>query len=170
MMSTMRTSGRLWKSLVVAPAVLIGLNSMAHAEEFTGRECWYYERAWEYPIGEDHIFVGGPVKGVFINDAGEGSFMHNAATVCSWSFDYNFKVEPAVYFGTGHCVYTDGDGGRVVLQWTEDSEKFEWFWTSGTGKYEGISGSGTTENVAFATHNAGEYSGCNVVNGTWEAR
>lgn len=87
------------------------------------------------------------------NDAGEGGFIHYAVGDCATL--QVVDVEAGTVAIDGYCSYRDGDGDRIFESMTTngpvqigaialDSE-----WTGGTGKYEGIGGTFTTELFAM---------------------
>ncbi len=50
--------------------------------------------------------------------------------------------------GHGYCDAVDADGDRWWIWWNNTPEGNKWGFIGGTGKYEGITGGGTTEALA----------------------
>ena len=50
--------------------------------------------------------------------------------------------------GHGYCDAVDADGDRWWIWWNNTPESNKWGFIGGTGKYEGITGGGTTESLA----------------------
>ena len=95
---------------------------------------------------EGRTFFVGSFSGPFFNDAGSG-FLHHSAWVCPGTNDI---VGGVVAAGGGYCTMTDADGDRVFSSWTAKGTEpgrvsGEFRFTGGTGKYRGITGSGTFE-------------------------
>lgn len=99
-------------------------------------------------VEKGHFYWTGEFSGTFFNDKGAGSLFHLAGVKCpAWS-DLNFNSDR--WTGGGYCIVTDLDGDQATLAWRNEGAPgagrgnagtFEY--TSGTGKYEGISGMNT---------------------------
>jgi len=122
----------------------IGLASSAQAEDWkvTGVFGWFGVGT-AHQIEDGHYYWVGEFSGTFFNDKGEGSLFHRAGVKCPAFFDANYNTSKHV--AGGYCVITDTDGDQAYLSWKNAGDNivgpgtFEY--TSGTGKYEGISGS-----------------------------
>ncbi len=102
---------------------------------------WHYSSGQNISIDDGHIIWGGVVSGPFVGDGGQG-LLHTAAASCTFSGEFR---KDAVTHNSGDCVVTDADGDKVTMYWkcTECPGKGDLIITRGTGKYEGITGSGT---------------------------
>lgn len=93
-----------------------------------------------------------------IRDDDQASPLNFSAHDCGGTL----AVEPdGATSGAGTCMATDKDGDVWWLVWTSDGKTGgTWQAISGTGKYAGLSGSGTTKFVAnFPDRSAISYSG-----------
>jgi hypothetical protein len=148
----------------------------AFGEDFAGQCTFTYGRSWEIPIADEYVVIGGITRGVFANEAGDGSFLHNASVQCSSTWDADFGI--GNFFGLGHCVFTDGDEDYAVLRWYRNSSKLAdahswqeqsgWAWTHGTGKFKDIFGVGGRENAPLVREGPGLKSPVDAISGTWE--
>ena len=173
--------GGIWKALVAAPMMLVGLSLAAYANDFSGEHSYHYQRAVQMPVavGDEPTVVAGATKGIFRNNAGDGSFLHGVAVECtqSWSntaaWDVAEDETTATFDGVGHCVFTDWDNDQAILWWrgvwlAGTAVDYRWEWTGGTGKYQGITGSGQLEDLGYTEHVQGVESGVIKITGTWE--
>ena len=95
-----------------------------------------------FDIEEGHQFFTGEFNGTVFNDAGSG-FLHLASHVCPGASD----IVNGVFNANGYCVITDSDGAKAFLAWKCGGPlprcTGDWRFLGGTGKYTGLSGSGT---------------------------
>ena len=83
--------------------------------------------------------------------------MHGTAWVCPGMNDLLKGVSLA---SQGYCIVTDKDGDKAFVAWKGRKETEpnkgggDFQWTGGTGKYSGIKGNNTFEDV-FVTPNSG---------------
>ncbi len=160
-------------------ALLLVAAGAANAGDFSGEHSYHYQRVVQMPVGDDPPVVAGATKGIFRNKAGDGSFLHGVPVECtaSWSntaaWDVAEDESTATYDGVGHCVFTDSDNDQAILWWhrvwlagTEVDSR--WEWTGGTGKYQGITGSGQIKDVLWTEHVQGMDSGVEEITGSWE--
>ena len=128
---------------------LITLAPAVHAADWKvkGHFGWFgVGKAVEVEKG--HFYWTGEFSGTFFNDKGAGSLFHLAGVKCpAWS-DVNFSSDR--WTAGGYCIITDLGGDQATLVWrnagtpgagSANAGTFEY--TSGTGKYEGISGNNT---------------------------
>ena len=164
-----------------AAVMLFVVAGAASAGDFSGEHSYHYQRAVDMPVaaGDEPTLVGGATKGIFRNNAGDGSFLHGVPVECtqSWAntaaWDVAEDETTATYDGVGHCVFTDSDNDQAIMWWhrvwlagTEVDSR--WEWTGGTGKYQGITGSGQMKEVLFTEHVQGMDSGVEEITGSWE--
>ncbi len=102
---------------------------------------WHYSGGQNIAVDKDHVIWGGVVSGPFVGDGGQG-LLHAAAASCTFSGEFR---KDTVTHNSGDCVVTDADGDKVTMYWkcTECPALGDLIITRGTGKYEGITGSGT---------------------------
>ncbi len=95
-------------------------------------------------VGPDHSFWNVNFWGVSFNEEGKG-FLHDVAWYCPVTIDI---VGGDMSAKGGLCVYTDQDGDKFFGEWEGAAPAGGEFagelqFTSGTGKYQGITGSHT---------------------------
>ncbi len=78
---------------------------------------------------------------------------HLARQDCSGT--YVLTPEGEIEIGRGHCEAVDQDGDVWWLWWESVSESGKWGILGGTGKYDGMAGSGTT--TPIAAHDDGRF-------------
>ncbi len=162
-------------------AVLLVAAGAAYAGEFSGEHSYYYQRTVQMPVavGDEPTVVAGATKGIFRNNAGDGSFLHGVPVECtqSWANTAAWDVAEddmtATYDGMGHCVFTDSDNDQAILWWrgvwhAGTAVEYRWEWTGGTGKYQGITGSGQLKDLFYAEHIQSLYTGVDEITGSWE--
>ena len=93
-------------------------------------------------VADKHTLSTGKVWGVSFNTAGSGP-LHMGAAMCTYEAEAIDGAGPA----QGKCAFSDADGDKIFADWsgkftptsaTAGSTKI----TAGTGKYNGIQGSG----------------------------
>lgn len=86
----------------------------------------------------DVVFGMNVTRGV-TDRVSSGSFPERTTHDCRvvWT------ASKAAYEFTNRCNFVDGDGDRILSAATGTRESFQFRWVAGTGKFEGISGSGT---------------------------
>ena len=94
-------------------------------------------------VGPDTSYWSAGFWGVSFSDAGKG-FLHNVAWYCP-AF---INIESGDMRARGSCAYTDEDSDKFFGDWEGTAPAGGEFagnvvYTSGTGKYEGISGGNT---------------------------
>jgi hypothetical protein len=97
-----------------------------------------------YELEKGHVFVLGPLHGVFLNDAA-GGFIDKTEVVCPRALD----IVNGLITGHGYCIITDKDGDKAFLVWEgkDTASRTGWGtfkWTGGTGKYSGLQGDDNT--------------------------
>jgi hypothetical protein len=65
---------------------------------------------------------------------------------------------------TNSCVNTDKDGDKIISMATGTPKSFQWKYLSGSGKFQGITGSGTAEIVTRYPRSG------NVSGSCWQGR
>lgn len=58
------------------------------------------------------------------------------------------NASKAAFSYTSRCTFVDADGDKVVGMSTGTQQGWQWTFLGGTGKWEGIQGSGTGKNIA----------------------
>ena len=91
-------------------------------------------------VGPDHSYWNADFWGVSFNEEG-GGFLHNVAWFCPATID----IIDGNMSAKGLCAYTDQDGDKFFGEWDGTAPAGGEFsgmvtYTSGTGKYEGITG------------------------------
>ena len=80
-----------------------------------------------------------------------------------------FELRGRAYQHRGYCVFQDPAGHRIHGNDNRDAQGYTWTFLGGTGKYEGISGSGTTEVIGSMTPvRPGTLQGCRRLQGQWK--
>ena len=133
----------VWKSLAGAGAILAAALSPAGAADYKGSGT-----ATMTTVDSDAVtFAGGAVKqrirlkGVILADD-PASPIHLSAQDCGGSIVVG--TDGAAVNGGGYCEATDKDGDVWWLSWADyDGNGNTWTILGGTGKYEGMTGSGT---------------------------
>jgi hypothetical protein len=147
----MTTTKRLCAMLVsIVLLLFVGL-TRAEAQlpkngTYTGIYGWFFPAAGMVELGKDHMFWAGASTGAFKNDAGDG-FLHRAVVLCPGSGELN---KGAISY-SGNCVVTDQEGDKVFVQWACKSPSMpfpcDFYWTGGTGKYTGIKGRNSGQDI-----------------------
>ncbi len=138
-MATNRTVPLL--SLFLATAIPVISVAAGEKGDWVGRAALATTSYTETPVSDTdgHVVYHGTMEGVVFNDAG-GTFLDNA----------HYKV---VFFGDtsgidgGYKTFTMSDGSKVIARFegTEAAPpvfRGNWTFIFGSGRYEGISGSG----------------------------
>jgi hypothetical protein len=147
---------------VLVSGAVAAADPLPRRGELSGIFSWYVSNGQNLAVDKDHILWGGVASGPFLNQNGSG-FLHGAAAACTFSGEFK---KDTVTHNSGDCVATDADGDKVTLVWkcTACPGSGEIRWTSGTGKYAGIKGSGT-----FQQNDAGPM-GSNMGWSVWKAK
>ena len=138
--------GGLLAAAMAAAGLLAALPVQAQ-EKPVGTFGWFgVGKALELEKG--HWYWVGEFSGSFFSDKGPGGMMHLAGIRCPAYFDANFNTSKSN--AGGYCIVQDADGDQAIASWKNAGNPgpggrgpgtFEW--TSGTGKYKGLSGSNT---------------------------
>ena len=145
---------------VIALLALTGTAYAAEMDEPKGDFGW---RAMgeAHQISEGHVYWVGTFTGTFASGQGPGGFMHHAAWHCPAVNDLDFNK--GVNHASGYCTFTDVDGDVGIIKWsgTGDTATTDGIseWVSGTGKYEGISGTFEWTGYFGPTHPDGTSTG-----------
>lgn len=140
-------TSRVGKGVLVATATLIGAVALpAQAQEKPVGHFGFFGIGKALEVEKGHFYWLGEFSGTFFSDKGAGGMMHLAGVRCPAYFDANFNTMKSA--AGGFCIVQDVDGDQATLSWRNAGTPgpggrgpgtFEW--TSGTGKYKGISGS-----------------------------
>ena len=101
-------------------------------------------------LAEGHVQGHGSAIGTSFNDNGSGPLQAGPAE-CVYTF---YAVSDAVE-NKGYCAFGDPDGDRIFTEWTGNGVSGTNVIVGGTGKYEGISGSGPWTGSAPTGKNGG---------------
>jgi hypothetical protein len=114
--------------------------------KFTGKAAFHLPGGVEqiYELEKGHVFILGPVHGVFVNDVADG-FIDKTEVVCPRVLDIVGAVVTAAH---GYCRITDKDGDKAFSVWEgrgtgPGTAGGTFKWTGGAGKYSGLQGNGT---------------------------
>ena len=140
----MKKMQNLWP-LIISAVMGCATTSSAIAEEGTVKILAPWESEGQvYWIGPDTIMFQGAAEGIMYIERGEGS-LDTAEIVCPGTnvIDAKKKTTKA----SGHCIISGADEGDVVFAEYECKGKpggckGKFTITGGTGKFEGITGSG----------------------------
>lgn len=135
------------RSLILVPALTIGLAVPATAADLPKSGSFDLEVGWKAigevtQVADKHIFAAGKVWGVSFNTSGKDP-LHLGPALCT----YEGEAINGAGTNRGRCAWSDADGDKVFTEW---SGKFtagvggtgSSTITLGTGKYQGIQGSG----------------------------
>jgi hypothetical protein len=79
-----------------------------------------------------------------------------------------FELRGALYQHKGYCMYQDPAGDKVYATDASTPQGYTWQFLGGTGKFEGIAGSGTVERLGNMSYvRQGTVQGCRRVLGTY---
>ena len=130
--------------VTIALSIFIGGPTLA-ADKAVGYFGWHATGKF-HPMGEGAGWWSGEFSGSFESDAGDGGLFHKMSVRCPAWQKFNF-VE-GTYEAAGVCYGKDLDGDEVYFEWGDfagkigEPDKGTFSYTGGTGKYEGMSGSG----------------------------
>lgn len=80
----------------------------------------------------------------------------------------SYELRARTYRHQGYCVYQDAAGDKVFGSDATTAQGYGWQFVGGTGKFEGISGSGTVERVGnHVPVRPGTIQGCRRVTGSY---
>jgi len=88
-------------------------------------------------VAEGHMQGHGSAIGTSFNDNGRGP-LHVGPAECV----YTYYATGNTVENKGYCAFGDADGDRIFTQWNGTGTSGTNFIVGGTGKYEGITGSG----------------------------
>jgi hypothetical protein len=138
-------------AMAIAAALILYLGTYAEVQlakqgTYTGRFGWSAVGKTVELESEHALFVG-EFNGVVFNDAGSG-FLHGTAFICPGLNDLRKGLSLAFQ---GYCIVTNADGdtayfactGRPVTEAHRVTDEYRW--TSGIGKYTGMTGNNTFE-------------------------
>jgi hypothetical protein len=153
---------------LIVMGLVLGPGATAHAQlakegTYSGAYGWSVS-SMVHQLAEGHVFSQDVYKGTFFNDAGKG-FLHESSWVCP-SITELVKGKGTA---RGHCIVTDKDNDQVFLVWKGTIDPATGFqgdyqWTSGTGKYTGITGN----NTFSATRIGATTEGRGLLKGEWK--
>ena len=115
------------------------------------------------PMGQERLQMNYEGSGVIMNDNGEG-FAHNSAVY----FIGSLHAVNGVFEETGFMVSTPPDGDKVFTTYKASGTfgkpvKGTITFTGGTGKYEGIQGSGEFTRYALQNAKEGVWTSVNIM-------
>jgi len=140
-------------SLLTAMVFAAGLGT-AHAADCTGTFGWL-SSGQNITLEEGHtVFVGNFAGSFIANDP--NSIMHLNAVQCPGIYE----VIQGKTDSNGFCWQQDGDGDRIYYEWSCEGDfpecNGDFAPYAGTGKYAGISGSGTFKAYTITFNELGE--------------
>jgi len=147
----------------------VGLSAQAAETQLAKQGTYSGHSGWNFTgnmleIEKGHQVYDGHEDGTFFNDAGSG-FLHLTAITCT---DTGELIN-GVFKDNGYCVVTDKDGDKAFLVWKcKGGPRCEgdFQWTSGTGKYTGLTGNTTFYGSPTVPNKLG--SGYAVYKGEWK--
>jgi len=140
--------GNKQRMMLATAAVTAALALPAMAQEKPIGHFGFFGIGKALEVEKGHFYWLGEFSGTFFSDKGAGGMMHLAGVRCPAYFDANFNTMKST--AGGYCIVQDADGDQATLSWRNAGTPgpggrgpgtFEW--TSGTGKYKGISGGNT---------------------------
>jgi hypothetical protein len=112
----------------------------------TGEYVWHVVGGKGYEMEKDHTYGIGEFAGKFFNNKGQANLFDQAEVRC---FGFNDVDAKRIKQG-GYCVVADTDGDHAYLKYEANGNNTPGFetngtfdYTSGTGKYKGITGKNT---------------------------
>ena len=80
-----------------------------------------------------------------------------------------FELRGKAYQHRGYCLLQDAAGHKIYLSDTRNAQGYTWEYLGGTGKFEGITGSGTAEVMGSMTPvRTGTMQGCRRLLGSYK--
>lgn len=127
--------------LTIVLTLFISVPSIA-AEKAVGFFGWHATGTY-LQLGESMGFWRGEFSGGFDSDLGEGGLFHKATMRCPASNELNFAK--GTTSAQGVCLIKDMDGDEAYVAWKiagtlGQANPGTFYYTGGTGKYEGFSG------------------------------
>jgi hypothetical protein len=115
----------------------------------------------------DVVFGMNVTRGVTDRLAGPASFpdkmMHDCRSV--------FTASKAGVEFTNRCNFVDAAGDKILSASSGTLQSFQWRWVAGTGKFEGITGSGTAKvDAVYPRANPTVSGGCWSGKGTYSIK
>jgi hypothetical protein len=133
---------------IAVAAMTCGGMLATRAEDWkaAGENVWHVAGAKAYEMEKDHTYGMGELAGKFFNNKGQGSLFDQADVRCFGFHDVDAK---RIKQG-GYCVIADADGDHAYFIYEANDNntpghevKGTFDYTSGTGKYKGITGKNT---------------------------
>ncbi len=164
---------RARKYLVVIAATMalaLGLTGPARTEDWkmTGEFGWFGVGK-AHQIEKGHFYWVGEFSGTFFNDKGQGSLFHRAGVKCPAWYDADFNNKKGK--ASGYCIISDLDGDQAYSTWQSEGNPEPggrspgtYEFVGGTGKYKGISDSGTFVGVTQVNWQDGTSTGYSTWN------
>jgi hypothetical protein len=131
--------------LVAAGLSLLSATPLQAQIPKQGKVAWrhaYFATLQRFEFGKDKLIIA-DAKGVGTTKTGEG-LGHNISTSCI------VVTDTGAGMSSGYCTFTDLDGDQTFIKFERSAaigvasdKPGKWQYTGGTGKYTGISGSGT---------------------------
>jgi hypothetical protein len=135
------------RAAAAAALVVVGTVGSAYAQQLPRTGSIAFHTGWKFTgelkkLGPAHMQGHGTVSGVTFNDSGSGP-LHLGPANC---FDVFFVVDGKGR-NKGYCTFSDADGDRIFTEFTgnftfENGGEGTNNIAGGTGKYEGVTGSG----------------------------
>jgi hypothetical protein len=85
------------------------------------------------------VVIGMNVTRGVTDRVGAGSFPEKTTNDCR----VVFHASPSTFEFSNRCNFVDAQGDRIISVANGTRDSFHWQWIAGTGKFEGITGSGT---------------------------
>ena len=135
------------KYILIALISSLFIGNIAFAKSMSWHTGWAQTEGGSHQTAEGVYQGAGIITGATFNDAGSG-MMHNGEGQCFFGWDMVTKTN------RGYCAWGDPDGDRIFTSFTgkiggPGLDHGINTITGGTGKYEGITGSGPWECEPF---------------------
>ena len=113
------------------------------------------------------VVIGINVTRGVTDRVGPGPFPEKTAHDCR----VVFNASPAGVEFSNRCNFVDAQGDRIISVASGTRESFQWKWIAGTGKFQGISGSGTAKiDVNYPRANPSLSASCWSGKGTYSVK
>ena len=113
------------------------------------------------------VVIGANVTRGVTDRVGPGSFPEKTTNDCR----VVFTASAAGVEFSNRCNFVDAQGDRIISVANGTRDSFQWRWIAGTGKFQGISGSGTGKiDAAYPRANPAVSGSCWSGTGTYSIR
>ena len=150
-------------SAAIAAAMLVGVAAQAGETQYGGTFCSHL-KATTLQANPDVTALNFETWGIQTPDSAFKPWS-NATNHCAG----NMVVMQGKSAARGECLWTDADGDTFIGSFVDEPGKPSGVWTflGGTGKWKGVSGSGTYQYVSSSQRADGTGEGCTTHSGTY---